>query len=95
MSQWATRSSLVNASPWSNRRASQGGRGTTPDHRPTDVQTANGVVDLRIEDEPAAVVAAKRYLSYFTHAPGRETTAKPAESPPPREGKHRPYVDAW
>jgi acetyl-CoA carboxylase carboxyltransferase component len=33
---------------------------------PIDVQSGNGVVDLRVEDEPAAVRAAKHYLSYFT-----------------------------
>src|SRR3954451_8534383 len=32
---------------------------------PIDVQEANGVVDLRVPDEAAAVAAAKRYLSYF------------------------------
>ena len=32
---------------------------------PIDVQYANGVVDLRVADEREAVVAAKRYLSYF------------------------------
>jgi acetyl-CoA carboxylase carboxyltransferase component len=32
---------------------------------PIDGQYANGVVDLRVVDEPAAVKAAKRYLSYF------------------------------
>jgi acetyl-CoA carboxylase carboxyltransferase component len=32
---------------------------------PIDVQDANGVVDLRVADDRAAVVAAKRYLSYF------------------------------
>jgi acetyl-CoA carboxylase carboxyltransferase component len=32
---------------------------------PIDVQAANGVVDLRVADEAAAVAAAKRYLSYF------------------------------
>jgi acetyl-CoA carboxylase carboxyltransferase component len=32
---------------------------------PIDVQHANGVVDLRVEDDAAAVAAAKRYLSYF------------------------------
>jgi acetyl-CoA carboxylase carboxyltransferase component len=32
---------------------------------PIDVQDANGVVDLRVPDEAAAVRAAKRYLSYF------------------------------
>ncbi|HXC23040.1 MAG TPA: carboxyl transferase domain-containing protein, partial [Solirubrobacteraceae bacterium] len=35
---------------------------------PIDVQHANGVVDLRVADERAAVAAAKRYLSYF-HGP--------------------------
>src|SRR5262249_39225254 len=32
---------------------------------PIDVQTENGVVDLRVPDEEAAVAAARRYLSYF------------------------------
>ncbi len=32
---------------------------------PIDVQHANGVVDLRVADEAAAVSAARRYLSYF------------------------------
>jgi acetyl-CoA carboxylase carboxyltransferase component len=32
---------------------------------PIDVQDANGVVDLRVSDERAAVAAAKCYLSYF------------------------------
>jgi acetyl-CoA carboxylase carboxyltransferase component len=32
---------------------------------PIDVQYAGGVVDLRVEDDAAAVRAAKRYLSYF------------------------------
>jgi acetyl-CoA carboxylase carboxyltransferase component len=35
---------------------------------PIDVQHANGVVDLRVEDDHAAVAAARRYLSYF-HGP--------------------------
>jgi acetyl-CoA carboxylase carboxyltransferase component len=33
---------------------------------PTDVQVANGVVDVLVEDEAEAVAAARRYLSYFT-----------------------------
>jgi acetyl-CoA carboxylase carboxyltransferase component len=33
---------------------------------PIDVQDANGVVDLRVADDRAAVAAAKRYLSYFS-----------------------------
>jgi acetyl-CoA carboxylase carboxyltransferase component len=32
---------------------------------PIDMQHANGVVDLRVADDRAAVAAAKRYLSYF------------------------------
>jgi len=32
---------------------------------PVDVQTSNGVVDIRVKDEAEAVVAAKKYLSYF------------------------------
>jgi acetyl-CoA carboxylase carboxyltransferase component len=32
---------------------------------PIDVQHANGVVDLRVADDRAAVAVAKRYLSYF------------------------------
>ncbi|HXB66206.1 MAG TPA: carboxyl transferase domain-containing protein [Solirubrobacteraceae bacterium] len=35
---------------------------------PIEVQHANGVVDLRVADDRAAVAAAKRYLSYF-HGP--------------------------
>ncbi len=35
---------------------------------PIDVQWENGVVDLRVDDESAAVAAAKRYLSYFEGA---------------------------
>jgi acetyl-CoA carboxylase carboxyltransferase component len=35
---------------------------------PIDVQHANGVVDLRVADDRAAVATAKRYLSYF-HGP--------------------------
>jgi acetyl-CoA carboxylase carboxyltransferase component len=32
---------------------------------PIDVQSKNGVVDLRVADEAAAVAAAKKYLAYF------------------------------
>jgi acetyl-CoA carboxylase carboxyltransferase component len=38
---------------------------------PIDVQHANGVVDLRVADDAAAVAAAKRYISYF-HGPVEE-----------------------
>ncbi|MGO9888220.1 MAG: acyl-CoA carboxylase subunit beta, partial [Solirubrobacteraceae bacterium] len=46
---------------------------------PIDVQDANGVVDLRVPDEPAAVAAAKRYLSYFAR------TATEAAVHPPKD----------
>jgi acetyl-CoA carboxylase carboxyltransferase component len=36
---------------------------------PIDVQYGNGVVDIRVPDEPAAVAAAKKYLSYFSRTP--------------------------
>ncbi|GAB2875668.1 carboxyl transferase domain-containing protein [Nocardioides pacificus] len=32
---------------------------------PSDVQSANGVIDVLVEDETEAVAVAKRYLSYF------------------------------
>ncbi len=35
---------------------------------PVDVQTANGVIDILVPDDAAAVDAAKRYLSYFQGA---------------------------
>jgi acetyl-CoA carboxylase carboxyltransferase component len=35
---------------------------------PIEVQDANGVVDLRVDDDAAAVAAAKRYLGYFARA---------------------------
>ena len=46
---------------------------------PIDVQDANGVVDLRVADDRAAVAAAKRYLSYFRGAcrGGGRTRARP------------------
>jgi len=51
-----------------------GGLGVYPPEEvgPIDVQYANGVVDLRVSDDAAAVEAAKRYLSFFsaTAAPG-------------------------
>ena len=44
-----------------------GGLGTfaPTDIGPIDVQTANGVVDIRVADENEGIDAAKRYLSYF------------------------------
>jgi acetyl-CoA carboxylase carboxyltransferase component len=41
---------------------------------PIEVQQANGVVDLRVADDQAAVAVAKRYLSYF-HGPVESSTA--------------------
>jgi acetyl-CoA carboxylase carboxyltransferase component len=48
-----------------------GGLGTyTPaEVGPIDVQYANGVVDVRVADDAAAVAAAKRYLGYFGRTP--------------------------
>jgi acetyl-CoA carboxylase carboxyltransferase component len=45
-----------------------GGLGVYDPHEigPIGVQHANGVVDLRVENEEAAVAVARRYLSYFT-----------------------------
>ena len=39
---------------------------------PAEIQHANGVIDIRVPDEAAAVAAARRYLSYFAgaRAPG-------------------------
>jgi acetyl-CoA carboxylase carboxyltransferase component len=47
---------------------------------PIDVQHANGVVDLRVADDRAAVAAAKRYLSYF-HGPVEQFTAPDLSAP--------------
>src|SRR5205085_7207724 len=43
---------------------------------PIEVRSANGVVDLRVEDDAAAVQAARRYLSYFR---GATDAARPRE----------------
>jgi len=57
-----------------------GGLGVfTPDEvGPMDVQVPNGVVDIAVKDEAEAVVAAKRYLSYF------QGTIDEWEAPDPR-----------
>jgi len=63
---------------------------------PIDVQDANGVVDLRVADDRAAVAAARRYLSYFGE-PARTIevgaldaraakTRAPGEEAPDRQG---------
>jgi acetyl-CoA carboxylase carboxyltransferase component len=46
---------------------------------PIDVQDANGVVDLRVADDAAAVSAAKRYLGFFA----RESVAPAAPASDP------------
>jgi acetyl-CoA carboxylase carboxyltransferase component len=55
---------------------------------PIDVQDANGVVDVRVADDAAAVQAAKRYLSYFARTPAATpaataptTATRPATAP--------------
>jgi acetyl-CoA carboxylase carboxyltransferase component len=45
---------------------------------PIDVQYANGVVDVRVADDAAAVGAARRYLSYFRRTPPEPAVATPA-----------------
>jgi len=47
-----------------------GGLGTFAPEQigPSGVQSRNGVIDILVEDEAAAVVAAKQYLSYFQGA---------------------------
>jgi acetyl-CoA carboxylase carboxyltransferase component len=54
---------------------------------PIDVQDANGVVDLRVADDAAAVRAARRYLSFFERGgPGLAApSGEPAESAALRE----------
>jgi len=42
---------------------------------PVDVQAPNGVIDVLVEDEAEAVVAARRYLSYFQGATKEWTSA--------------------
>jgi acetyl-CoA carboxylase carboxyltransferase component len=58
-----------------------GGLGTysPQDVGPIGVQYENGVVDLRVADDAAAVAAAKLYLSYFARKPNREIDG-PAKS---------------
>jgi acetyl-CoA carboxylase carboxyltransferase component len=51
---------------------------------PIDVQEANGVVDLRVADDAAAVAAARRYLSYFARTPPPDAGGDAAEPDPER-----------
>ena len=54
---------------------------------PMSVQVPNGVVDLLVPDEPAAVAAARRYLSYFSgpHSGERGRRSAAAASSHPGE----------
>jgi acetyl-CoA carboxylase carboxyltransferase component len=45
---------------------------------PAGVQSANGVIDILVDDEAAAVAAAKRYLSYFQGSLADGSHADPA-----------------
>ena len=49
---------------------------------PSQVQHANGVIDILVKDEAGAVAAAKHYLSFF------QGTAEPKASPDPMELRH-------
>ncbi len=44
---------------------------------PMEIQTANGVVDIEVEDDLEAVAAAKKYLSYFQGAVSSWTAGDP------------------
>jgi acetyl-CoA carboxylase carboxyltransferase component len=44
---------------------------------PSEVQSANGVIDLRVDDEAAAVAAARQYLAYFQGATKDWSAADP------------------
>jgi acetyl/propionyl-CoA carboxylase alpha subunit len=64
-----------------------GGLGTVApgDVGPMDVQWANGVVDVLVSDDPAAVAAARRYLSYVAPSGGRTTAVEHTD---PRALRH-------
>jgi acetyl-CoA carboxylase carboxyltransferase component len=59
---------------------------------PADVQTRNGVVDVRVRDEVEAVTAAKRYLGYFQGplAEWKSANQEPLRSALP-ENRRRSY----
>jgi acetyl-CoA carboxylase carboxyltransferase component len=65
---------------------------------PVSVQTANGVIDVRVADEAAAVATAKRYLGYFQGAlaadspPGGDTLALRHALPENRNALYDPRV---
>ena len=45
---------------------------------PSDLQSANGVIDVLVEDEAAAVAAAREFLGYFQGPTGEWSAADPA-----------------
>ena len=55
---------------------------------PMSVQVPNGVVDLLVPDEPAAVAAARRYLSYFRPRTAPTPGPRPAEHADQRVLRH-------
>ena len=57
---------------------------------PMSVQVPNGVVDLLVPDEAAAVAAARRYLSYFGAVPASPVPASPG---PAGSGGGAPHAD--
>jgi acetyl-CoA carboxylase carboxyltransferase component len=64
---------------------------------PIDVQDANGVVDLRVGDDAAAVAAAKRYLSYFSRTAAGSAPAAasaPADARVPDQTRLRDLIPA-
>ncbi|WP_164019651.1 acyl-CoA carboxylase subunit beta [Pyxidicoccus trucidator] len=66
---------------------------------PADVQTRNGVIDVRVRDEVEAVAVAKKYLSYFQGpvAPGACVAQEPLRDALPtnrrRAYKVRPIIE--
>ena len=71
-----------------------GGLGVYPpqDVGPIDVQYPNGVVDLRVPDDAAAVAAAKRYLTYFTKRTPDTPEATGAPPPVPDQTRLRHLI---
>jgi acetyl-CoA carboxylase carboxyltransferase component len=59
---------------------------------PVDVQYANGVVDLRVADDAAAVAVAKHYLSYFAREPNREMAAPATPPATPDQARLRELI---
>jgi acetyl-CoA carboxylase carboxyltransferase component len=54
------------------------GKFTPEEIGPADVQTRNGVIDVRVKDEAEAVAVARRYLGYFQGATAGWTSADQA-----------------